>query len=50
MMTAHGSIDLAVKAMKAGAYHFVTKPIAVGKLKVMLEKAVLDESREHAMS
>jgi two-component system, NtrC family, response regulator AtoC len=50
MMTGHGSIDLAVKAMKAGAYHFVTKPIAVGKLRLMLEKAVQDERRDQALS
>jgi len=50
MMTGYGSIDLAVKAMKAGAYHFVTKPIAVGKLRLMLDEAVLDEQRDQALS
>ena len=50
MMTGYGSIDLAVKAMKAGAYHFVTKPIAVGKLRLMLEEAVQDERRDQALS
>ena len=50
MMTGHGSIDLAVKAMKAGACHFVTKPIAVGKLRLMLEEAVQDERRDQALS
>ena len=42
MMTAHGSIDLAVKAMKGGACNFVTKPIAIGKLRLMLEETVGD--------
>jgi DNA-binding NtrC family response regulator len=42
MMTGHGSIDLAVKAMKGGACNFVTKPIAIGKLRLMLEEAVGD--------
>jgi two-component system, NtrC family, response regulator AtoC len=50
MMTGYGSIDLAVKAMKAGACHFVTKPIAVGKLRLMLEEAVDDERRDQALS
>jgi two-component system response regulator AtoC len=50
MMTGHGSIDLAVKAMKAGACHFVTKPIAVGKLRLMLEEAVQNEPRDQALS
>ena len=50
MITAHGSIDLAVEAMQAGAYHFITKPIALGKLRLMLEKAVRDERRDQALS
>jgi DNA-binding NtrC family response regulator len=51
MMTAHGSIDLAVKAMQAGACQFITKPIALGKLRLMLEKTVPDEEmRDQAPS
>jgi len=50
MITAHGSIDLAVEAMQAGAYHFITKPIALAKLRVVLEKAVHDERRDQALS
>jgi len=50
MITAHGSIDLAVEAMQAGAYHFITKPIALGKLRVMLEKAMQDQRRDQALS
>ena len=50
MMTGYGSIDLAVKAMRAGACHFVTKPVAVGKLRLMLEEAVEDERRDQALS
>jgi two-component system, NtrC family, response regulator AtoC len=50
MITAHGSIDLAVEAMQAGAYHFITKPIALGKLRLLLEKAVQDERRDQALS
>jgi two-component system response regulator AtoC len=50
MITAHGSIDLAVEAMQAGAYHFITKPIALSKLRLMLEKAVHDVRRDQALS
>ena len=50
MVTAHGSIDLAVKAMQAGAWQFVTKPIALGKLRLMLEKAFQDAPRDRALS
>ena len=48
MMTAYGSDELAVKAIQGGACQFVTKPISVGKLKQMLEEAVLDERPDQA--
>ncbi len=50
MMTAYGSIDLAVKATRAGACNFVTKPISVGKLKQMLEETVIDERSDQGLS
>ena len=49
MMTWYGSIDLAVKAMRAGACHFVTKQISVGKLRLMLEEAVDDQQHDQAL-
>lgn len=49
MMTAYGSDELAVKAIRGGACQFVTKPISVGKLKQMLEEAVLDKPRDQAL-
>jgi len=36
--------------MQAGAYHFITKPIALGKLRLMLEKALEDQRRDQALS
>lgn len=40
IMTAYGSIDLAVKAIKAGAYHFITKPFQLKELLQIVEKAI----------
>jgi len=40
MMTAFGHIDMAVKAMKSGAYDFITKPFEHDTLVVRLEKAL----------
>ena len=48
MMTAYASEELAAKAIRAGACQFVTKPVSVGKLRQMLEEAVLDEPPEQA--
>jgi DNA-binding NtrC family response regulator len=44
MMTAFGHIEMAVKAMKSGAYDFITKPFEHDTLVVRLEKA-LERSR-----
>ncbi|HUJ09444.1 MAG TPA: sigma-54 dependent transcriptional regulator [Verrucomicrobiae bacterium] len=40
MMTAYGSIENAVQAMQAGAYHYVTKPVNLDELEVVLERAL----------
>jgi DNA-binding NtrC family response regulator len=37
MMTAHGSVDRAVEAMREGAADFVSKPLSMGQLIVRLE-------------
>lgn len=39
LITAHGTIDLAVEAMKAGARDFLTKPLDESKLRAALEAA-----------
>jgi len=51
MMTAYGSVDTAVEAMKRGAYDFVTKPINVDRLELLIKRAlreqkVVKENRE----
>jgi DNA-binding NtrC family response regulator len=40
MMTAYGSIETAVEAMKLGAYHYVNKPINLDELKLNINKAL----------
>jgi DNA-binding NtrC family response regulator len=42
LVTAQGSIDLAVEAMKQGAQDFITKPLDYPKLKAILEAAARD--------
>ena len=39
VITAHGSIDLAIKAMKSGAFDFVSKPVSLDTLRNLVEKA-----------
>ena len=40
VMTAHGTLDTAVAAIRAGAYDFVTKPVEMDVLVVALERAL----------
>ena len=40
MITAHGSVDTAVEAMKRGAFDFITKPFDAGELRAVIRKAV----------
>lgn len=43
MVTAYGSVESAVEAMRAGAFDFITKPVNFDRLEVLLNRAV--ESR-----
>lgn len=39
LVTGHGSIDTAVAAMQHGAFHFLLKPLDLGQLRAITEKA-----------
>lgn len=41
LMTAYGTMERAVKALKAGAFDFVTKPVDLPELSRSLDKAIL---------
>ncbi len=38
MMTAYGSVDTAVRAMKAGAADYITKPIELEELRILIDR------------
>ena len=40
MVTAHGDIDAAVDAMRAGAFDFYTKPVSLTDLTASLQRTV----------
>src|SRR5919109_1125924 len=46
MMTAYGSVDVAVEAMKRGAYDFVTKPLNLDKGELLIARAVQGRNLE----
>src|SRR5712671_4578639 len=48
LLTAQGTVETAVEAMKAGAYDYLTKPVDIQRLKILLDKIVerLETMRE----
>jgi two-component system, NtrC family, response regulator AtoC len=40
MITAYGSVESAVQAMKAGAYDYITKPLDLDELEVIIKKGL----------
>jgi len=46
MMTAYGSVDTAVEAMRRGAWHFVTKPINIEELDLLIKRALRSRNLE----
>jgi DNA-binding NtrC family response regulator len=46
MMTAYGSVDTAVEAMKRGAWHFVTKPLNIEELDLLIKRALRSRTLE----
>ena len=46
MMTAYGSVDTAVEAMKRGAYDFVTKPLNLDEVEILIKRALRSRSLE----
>lgn len=46
MMTAYGSVDTAVEAMRRGAWHFVTKPLNLDEVEMLLKRGLRSRSLE----
>ncbi len=46
MMTAYGSVETAVEAMKRGAFDFLTKPVNLEKLEILIERALKEKKLE----
>jgi DNA-binding NtrC family response regulator len=40
LLTAHGNVDTAVEAMKAGAFDFLTKPVDLDHLRLVVDRAL----------
>ena len=48
MITAYGSLDTAINALKAGAFDFLTKPVDLGRLRELVAAALRLRSGEEA--
>ncbi len=46
LITAHGSVDTAVEAMRSGAYNYITKPFSMDELLLMIERVLTFKALE----
>ncbi|MEJ5284959.1 MAG: sigma-54 dependent transcriptional regulator [Brevinematales bacterium] len=46
ILTGHGGVDEAVEAMKRGAYDFLTKPVNIEKLALIINRAIEERKRK----
>jgi len=46
MMTAYGSVDVAVEAMRRGAYDFVTKPVNIDRIEILVRRALKERETQ----
>jgi len=44
LLTAYGTVENAVKAMKLGAFHYLTKPVSLEELEFLIKKALTHQS------
>jgi len=47
LITAFGSIDLAIEATRKGAYHFITKPFRLKEVMLVVERALAHREIQH---
>jgi DNA-binding NtrC family response regulator len=50
VLTGHGSIELAVTAMKEGAEHFLTKPVEMASLTVLIDRVIENQHTRRRLS
>ena len=50
LMTGQGNVRIAVDAIKAGAYDYLSKPVVLSELKLLLEKAMMQNQSESQLS
>jgi DNA-binding NtrC family response regulator len=50
VLTGHASIDLAVRAIKEGAEHFLTKPVELPALSVVVERALENQRNRRRLA
>jgi two-component system response regulator AtoC len=46
LLTAYGNVETAVEAMKRGAYDFLTKPVNLDRLEILLQRALRSREME----
>lgn len=50
LITAHGNVEIAVEAMKAGAADYLSKPVALDELRLVIERTIGHRKLEDTLS
>ena len=50
MITAHGGVDIAVAAMKSGADDYLTKPVSLDEIAILVDKLLAQSRLEGSLS
>lgn len=50
LITAHGNVQIAVEAMKAGAADYMSKPVALSELKLVIERTIGQRQLEDTLT
>jgi DNA-binding NtrC family response regulator len=50
LITAFGTIDTAIKAMKLGAFDYITKPFEIEQLQIAVDRALRDRELRHELA
>ncbi|MBI4250980.1 MAG: sigma-54-dependent Fis family transcriptional regulator [Candidatus Tectomicrobia bacterium] len=50
LVTAHGTVDSAVEAMRKGAFHYVCKPFKLDEVRIIVQRAIEESQTKHELA
>ena len=50
LVTAHGTVDSAVEAMRKGAFHYICKPFKLDEVRIIVQRAIEESRTKHELA